>query len=142
MGTSAWPGAAKLESFGPEPPAKPLPRADPNTLPFPSAPNPDVDVLPNPNPEPGLSPDSPPKPLVMVVVVELGDFVPASAPKPDVVAPPPKTLGLDAAIEPKGDVLDAARALKPELAKAEADVCGLSLRPLPNVGFGEDAGDF
>lgn len=39
-------------------------------------------------------------------------------------------------------MLDAAREPKPELAKAEADVCGFPLRPLPNVGFGKDAGDF
>ena len=84
-GVSFLSGAAKLESFGPEPTAKPLPSADPNTLPLPSAPNPEVDVLPNPNPEAGLSPDRPPKPLVVIVDVELGDFAPPSAPKPDVV---------------------------------------------------------
>jgi hypothetical protein len=55
---------------------------------------------------------------------------------------PPKTLGFDAAMAPNGEVLDAARELKPELAKAEAEVCGFWLRPLPNVGFGDDAGDF
>jgi hypothetical protein len=138
------PGAAKLESFGPEPPAKPLPRADPNTLPLPSAPNPEAVVLPKPKPETGLSPERPPKPPVVVVDVELGDFAPASEPKPDVddAAAPPKTLGLDAPIAPNGEVVDEARELKPELANAEADVCGLSLRPLPNVGLGEDARDF
>jgi hypothetical protein len=55
---------------------------------------------------------------------------------------PPKTLGFDAPIVPKGEVLDPARELKPELAKAEAEVCGLSSRTLPNVGFGEDADAF
>jgi hypothetical protein len=119
-----------------------LPRVDPNTLPLPGVPNPDVDVLPNPNPEAGLSPDRPPKPLVVIVDVELADFAPASEPKPDVDEFPPKTLGLDAPITPNGEVLDAARELKPELAKAEADVCGLSLKPLPNASFGEDTEDF
>ena len=65
----------------------------------------------------------------MIVDVELGGFAPASAPKPDVVGWvfPPNTLGFDEAIAPKGEVLDPVRVLKPELAKAEADVCGLSL---------------
>jgi hypothetical protein len=79
------PGAAKLESFGPEPPANPLPSADPNTLPLPSAPNPDVDVLPNPKPDGGLSPERPPKLLVVIVDVGLGDFALVRVLKPDVV---------------------------------------------------------
>jgi hypothetical protein len=54
---------------------------------------------------------------------------------------PPKTLGFDAPIAPNGEVLDAARELKPELAKAEVDVCDFSLRPLPNIGLGEGADD-
>jgi hypothetical protein len=84
-GATSLPGAAKLESFGPEPPVKPLPSADPKTLPLPSPPKPDGDALPKPNPDAGLSPDRPPKPVSVVVEVELGDFAPASALNPEVI---------------------------------------------------------
>jgi len=129
-------GAAKLESFGPEPPAKPFPRAEPNTLPLPSPPKPDEAEPPKPNPEDGWVPDKPPKPVVVVVDVELEDFVLANPPKPDVEdwVAPPKTLGLDALIVPNGDVVEEAREPNPELAKAEADVWGTSV-----FSFGESS---
>jgi hypothetical protein len=43
---------------------------------------------------------------------------------------------------PNGDVFEAAKELKPELANADDDVCGLSLSPLPNVGLDDNSGDF
>jgi hypothetical protein len=36
-------------------------------------------------------------------------------------------------------VLAAAREAKPELANADADVCGISFNLLPNVGFSDDS---
>lgn len=42
---------------------------------------------------------------------------------------------------PNGEVADEDRAPKPELMKAEEDVCGLAVSPLPNTGFA-DADEF
>jgi hypothetical protein len=125
----SFPGAAKLDSFGPAPPANPLPSFDPNTLPLERPPNPEVAPLPNPKPVAGLSPDKAPNPLTVVVEVGLGGFAAANAPKPDVVdcELPPNMLGLDAPRLPNGDVLAFAKDAKPELANADVAVCGLSL---------------
>jgi hypothetical protein len=134
--TASFIGAAKLESLGPDPPAKPLPRVDPNTLPLFNPPNPEVVApLPNAKPEPGLSPVAPPKLVDGTVEVVVGDFAPPRAPKPDVVVLgfPPNTLGFDAPSVPNGEELVDAKDAKPELAKAEDDVCGLSLSVLPNT---------
>jgi hypothetical protein len=100
-------GAAKLDNFGPDPPAKPLPRAEPNTLPLPSPPNPEVvappNPPPNPNPEAGLFSDVP-RPVVVIVDVVVDDFAP-KAPNPDVLTLPLKTLGFDAPMVPNGEAL-------------------------------------
>lgn len=131
-------GAAKLDSLGPEPPAKPFPRAVPKTLPEANPPNPEVGApVPNAKPDAGLFPVAIPKPPVGTVLVVL-DFPAAKAPNPEVVVLelPPKTLGFDAARVPNGEELDPANDAKPEFAKAEEDVCGLSVIALPNVaGF-------
>jgi hypothetical protein len=131
-------GAAKLESFGPDPPANPLPKEELNALPLPSPPKPDV-VEPPPNPKPnvGLSP------IVVVVVVVVGDLELANPPNPDemVWALLPNTLGCDAPIAPKGEEAEEARDAKPEFAKAEVDVCALSPNVLPNIGLGGGRGD-
>ena len=50
-------------------------------------------------------------------------------------------LGFDAPTVPNGEVLDAARELKPELAKAEGDVSDFWFRSLSTVVFGEVASD-
>jgi hypothetical protein len=46
-------------------------------------------------------------------------------------------LGFDAPIVPNGETLEDARAPNPELAKAEEDVCGMLLSPLPKIGFSD-----
>ena len=77
---------------------------------------------------------------VVVVVVALEEFVLANAPNPDV--PPPKTLGFDVPIVPKGEELDCPNEANPELAKADEDVCGLLVPSVvPNTGFGEEVRD-
>jgi hypothetical protein len=65
----------------------------------------------------------------VVVDVGLEGFAAPNAPKPDVVdcVLPPNMLGLEAPRLPNGDVLAFAKEAKPEVANAEADVCGLSL---------------
>jgi hypothetical protein len=79
----------------------------------------------------GLSADGA---AVVIVDVELGGFEPeAKAPNPEVVVFPPKTLGFDAASDPNGEEVEEAKEANPELAKAEEDVCGFALSPLPNV---------
>jgi hypothetical protein len=79
----SFPGAAKLDNFGPAPPAKPLPSFDPKALPPERPPNPEVVPLPKPKPVAGLSPAKAPNPLPVVVGVVFEDFA-ANAPKPDV----------------------------------------------------------
>jgi hypothetical protein len=72
----------------------------------------------------GLSPDVAPNPLIVVVVVELGDFALAKAPKPELVDGmlPLNMLGFVAPRLPNGEVLEAASDANPELANAdEAD---------------------
>jgi hypothetical protein len=93
--------AAKLDSFGPDPPAKPFPRAEPNTLPLPRASNPEV-APPKPNPD-GLFSDFP-RPVVVIVEVIVDDF-PLKAPNPDVLTLLLKTLGFDAPMVPNGEEL-------------------------------------
>ena len=78
----SFPGAAKDDSFGPAPPANPLPSLDPNTLPLDRPPNPEVVPLPKPKPDAGLSPVKAPNPLAGVVDDKTEGF-PAKAPKPD-----------------------------------------------------------
>lgn len=126
--------AAKLESLGPDPPANPLLSFEPNTLPVPRPPKPELVLPPNENPLAGL-PLKAPNPLGAVdVVVELEEAA-ASAPNPDGAADalPPNTLGVVELILPNGDE-PVARDAKPELANAEADVCGFSF---DIVGEGE-----
>lgn len=45
------PGAAKLESFDPNPEANPFPKVDPKTLPFPPPRPPNPKLVPPPNPK-------------------------------------------------------------------------------------------
>lgn len=140
-GTFSFPGAAKLESFGPAPPANPFPSLEPKTLPLASPPNPDVVPLPKPNPDVDLSLEaSPPNPLV-AGVVEVEGFAVANAPKPEVAdcVVPLKMLGFVAPRLPNGEFAEAARDAKPELANAEAEVFGLSWDMLVGISL---VGDF
>ena len=141
-GAFSFPGAAKLESFGPAPPANPFPSLEPNTLPVASPPKPDVVPEPKPNPVVDLSPEvSPPNPLV-AGAVDAGNFAAASAPNPDGAgcAVPLKMLGFVAPRLPNGELEDAARDAKPELANAEAEVFGLSEVVLVGISFDGDCG--
>jgi hypothetical protein len=136
--TVSFPGAAKLESFGPTLPAKPFPSLEPKILPLPSPAKPDDAPLPNPNPVVGFPPKAP-KPLTAgVVVVDVVDPALANAPNPDILvlaALTPNTLGFVAPRLPKGEVLELARDANPEVANAEADVCGLSLDMVKDKGL-------
>ena len=123
--TASFPGAAKLESLGPNPPAKPLLNFDPKTLPLARPPNPDDAPVPNPKPDDGFAAKDPNPLGAGAVVVDVADPELANDPKPDVPeSPPPNTLGFEAPRLPKPDVLEDARDAKPELAKAEFDVWG------------------
>jgi hypothetical protein len=85
----------------------------------------------------GLSPDVAPKPLIVVVVVELSDFASAKVPKPDLVDGifPLNMLGFVAPRLPNGDVLEAASDAKPELTNADEVVFAFSFSGI--VFFGD-----
>jgi len=136
--TFSLPGAAKLESFSPDPPAKPLAKLAPNPLPLLSAPNPVVGA-----PKPLLKPDAPLSPDVVpspVGAAGLLEFAPAKIPNPDVVGVilDPNTLGLEAPMVPNGEVVEPAKAPNPEA--ANADAAGFSPSMLPNI-FGDVPGE-
>jgi hypothetical protein len=129
------PEAAKLESLGPVPAAKP-----PNPLPNPppNAPNPLVAVVPNP--ELDVLPDGVvprlPKPDFTAVGSEVPEVADDNAPNPETcgLAPAPNTEGFPArAANP--EVLEAAKEPKPELANDVGDVWGWSFRILPNTAL-------
>ena len=86
----------------------------------------------------GLSPDVAPNPLIVVVVVELGDFALANAPKPELVGSmlPLNMLDFVAPRLPKGEVLEAASDANPEL--ANADEAGFAFS-FSGIGFVEDS---